>query len=97
MYYLLSLSNARSRADQIPDITNMTAPTGTITTIRNRIISHPSSLPKRLFESTFTFCPSHHELKSLLHIYSSRYLKYSSIQQAYISKEWSYTFVRHKV
>ena len=52
--YLLNLSNMRSNADHSPDITNMTAPTGTITTIRKIITSQPISLPGYFFEALFT-------------------------------------------
>ncbi len=48
LYHLLNLSKIRSSADHSPDITNITAPTGTITRIRNKIISHPISRPERL-------------------------------------------------
>lgn len=44
----------RSNADHSPDITNMTAPTGTITTIRKIITSQPISLPGYFFEALFT-------------------------------------------
>src|SRR5699024_7617214 len=92
--YLLNLSNTLSKADHSPDTTNITAPTGTITTIRNTIISQPNILPSRLFESFCILYSSYYEQNFLLHIYSSRHRKYSSIQTAYILQGRSYTFVR---
>ena len=91
----------RSNADHSPDITNMTAPTGTITTIRKIITSQPISLPGYFFEALFTVPTSSlatcNEWYFLLHIYSSKNLKYSSIQTAYILQAGSYTFVSHRI
>lgn len=48
MYYLLNLSNTLSAADQIPDITNISAPTGIIITTRITRRNQLSALQIRL-------------------------------------------------